>query len=827
MRSGPSYMRRHCRRHGALVSCIAIAVVATDTRPVVPGSHAGTTRSAATDVPFVAAPFAMPPPAVRAPGIVVRVTGNGAPIEGAAVVLGDGSAATRITARTDREGIARFADLAPGPYEVWATTERQASALGRIDVTDDTDISLALEPAAVVRGELVAASGAIARAGTVELVPLDTDHAVRMATIDDSGHFAAAGVPPGRWRIDARVAGHAQVEGAVIDTRGDETTAVVRVVPTGTVTGTVVDDTGAPVANATLVLRDAAGTPLWPFEVAADTKRWIHPLAQTRYLPTQSSSRFGAGRSGSRPAECGRGHCGVDLGTERGDIVHAIADGVVVALFPENRTEAGRVVALHHGGGLRSMYMHLDELRPGLEVGHTVRAGDAVGTLGTTGIVRSAPHLHFAITQERAGRTWYIDPEPILRHAVVLPAPRSFDVFEPTATDATLDATMLAPRFVTDATGAFRIDGVAPGSYVAVAFASELAPGASASVDIRSDEVSTGVVITLRAGSIVHGRVVGPNGPIASAQVIASAGTGASTAKIASTTTDKHGEYTLRAVSGKVSVSVNAKGYSDGERTVTVDDRRGGRVRQREDFTLAIENAQLRGQLLAPDGGAAAGVYVRIVDGISRRTTVSDAQGRFDLSPVATGRYVLELSSREYPGKRVTLDSGRWADVRLERGGAADAIVRGAGDPLAGARIVARGPAGQSIERTTDARGAIALRALSPGTWTLRVRAAGYSPASRTVSIRAGEAPAQVQLDLARAATLGGVIRNRFGQRVAGATVRFGELSVISDADGNFLFASAPSGAGVLEAQRDAEQGSLPIQLAPGEERLSITLELR
>jgi hypothetical protein len=175
----------------------------------------------------------------------------------------------------------------------------------------------------------------------------------------------------------------------------------------------------------------------------------------------------------------------------------------------------------------------------------------------------------------------------------------------------------------------------------------------------------------------------------------------------------------------------------------------------------------------------------------------------------------------------VSLESGRWTDIRLESGATAHVIVRAGADLVAGVRVVARGPTGQTIERMTDARGSLELRALASGTWTLSARAPGYSPTSREVTIRAGDAVAQVQLELARSATIGGVVRDRFGQRVAGATVRLGSLSVESDADGAFRIDGAPTGRGVIEVERGELHGSLPIELAPRDERLSLTVELR
>src|SRR5437764_299627 len=58
--------------------------------------------------------------------------------------------------------------------------------------------------------------------------------------------------------------------------------------------------------------------------------RWVHPLAEPqRILPTCETRRFGAVRPQPRPWECELGHCGVDLAAPTGELVVAVADGVV------------------------------------------------------------------------------------------------------------------------------------------------------------------------------------------------------------------------------------------------------------------------------------------------------------------------------------------------------------------------------------------------------------------------------------------------------------------------------------------------------------------
>lgn len=809
---------------GAPLVWVAVALVATG----------GVPRVRADLVPPAIAPLEQPlvssaPPRIAvapAPSITARVIENGEPVADAEVSIRDGSGPRLHVARTDHDGIVHFADLEPGAYELWAARGNVASAIARVmDVAPDSRVEIVLDrPAATLRGRLVV-DGDVPSDAAVQLVPLDLDQAIRVAAADGTGAFELAALPYGRWRVEASATGHVQMAEQVVTVAAEPEPLLVHLTPTGVVSGTVVDESGDPIANATIVLRDEAGTARQrPIALSRSRMRWVHPLAGARVLPPNDATIFGAPRSGQRPAECGRGHCGIDLFDPRGSIVHAVADGQIVAVFAESRGEAGRLVAIHHGAGLRSLYMHLDEIRPGLEVGQRVRAGDPVGTLGSTGFFRSAPHLHFAITHDSHGRTWYLDPEPMIRAAVVLPSPRSFDPVDgDVAAPTTLDeAAPSVASITTDARGVFRIEGVAPGAYVAAAFAANMAPGTSAPFSVAAGEGVTGIAIRLTPGVLVQGRVLGRNGPLAGATVIAVAGMGETAHKIASATTDRHGEYALRALAGRITLVANAANHGEDERAISIVE---GRSYQREDFTLTAEDAQLSGVVLAPDGGAAAGVSVRVVEGTTRRRTVSDAFGKFAMA-VARGRYVIELTSPEFPSRRVTVEAGRFAELRLAAGGGARALVRDShsGLPMPNVRVDATGPAGQSTRRTTDRSGLVELRGLAPGAWKLSVRAPGYIAATRALTIRAGRGLEDAVLDLVRGATLAGEVRDRFGRRVAGAKVSIGDVSTVTDADGAFRLTGVASG--LLEAESEGRRGAIELTLAPGDERLSLTINL-
>jgi murein DD-endopeptidase MepM/ murein hydrolase activator NlpD len=152
-------------------------------------------------------------------------------------------------------------------------------------------------------------------------------------------------------------------------------------------------------------------SPQAPAPVVAE---WYHPLLGPRRLPDNGSARFGAARPQPRPAECELGHCGVDVGQAVGEPVFAVFEGTVERIERDESADprAGRmIIVAHKGGAVRSRYLHLDSVREDLRPGMRVGGGELIGRLGHTGILRSTPHLHFAM--DVVGR--FVDPEPYLR----------------------------------------------------------------------------------------------------------------------------------------------------------------------------------------------------------------------------------------------------------------------------------------------------------------------------------------------------------------------------------------------------------------------------
>jgi murein DD-endopeptidase MepM/ murein hydrolase activator NlpD len=171
---------------------------------------------------------------------------------------------------------------------------------------------------------------------------------------------------------------------------------------------------------------------------------FVHPLpGEERAIPSNDDRLFGAPRPGERAPECGAGHCGVDLGHTMGTPVLAVRDGSVFNIVRRDDSRGGRWIQLRHADGMSTYYMHLDEIRSDLAIGDPVGAGEPIGTLGKTGIHRSAPHLHFAITMLDGSIETYVDPLPLLRESTLIPSAEFPD-------DDAVDVARAAPDPETD-----------------------------------------------------------------------------------------------------------------------------------------------------------------------------------------------------------------------------------------------------------------------------------------------------------------------------------------------------------------------------------------
>ena len=85
-------------------------------------------------------------------------------------------------------------------------------------------------------------------------------------------------------------------------------------------------------------------------------------------------------------------HRGIDYAAARGTPVQAAGDGKVISA---TRNEAsGKFIVLQHGERYTTKYLHLSNFAKNIKRGATVKQGQVIGFVGSTGWA-TGPHLHY------------------------------------------------------------------------------------------------------------------------------------------------------------------------------------------------------------------------------------------------------------------------------------------------------------------------------------------------------------------------------------------------------------------------------------------------
>lgn len=103
------------------------------------------------------------------------------------------------------------------------------------------------------------------------------------------------------------------------------------------------------------------------------------------------SSRFSTGRR--HPIlNTIRAHKGVDYAAPRGTPIKATGDGRVISAG--RKGGYGNTVVIKHGQRYKTLYAHMQGFAKGIRSGSTVKQGQIIGYIGTTGL-STGPHLHY------------------------------------------------------------------------------------------------------------------------------------------------------------------------------------------------------------------------------------------------------------------------------------------------------------------------------------------------------------------------------------------------------------------------------------------------
>ncbi|MGY8822154.1 MAG: peptidoglycan DD-metalloendopeptidase family protein [Pseudomonadales bacterium] len=103
------------------------------------------------------------------------------------------------------------------------------------------------------------------------------------------------------------------------------------------------------------------------------------------------SSRFSNGRKHPILNKI-RAHKGVDYAAARGTPIKSAGDGKV--LLAGRKGGYGNTVVIQHGNRYRTLYAHMQGFAKGVRNGSSVKQGQIIGYIGTTGL-STGPHLHY------------------------------------------------------------------------------------------------------------------------------------------------------------------------------------------------------------------------------------------------------------------------------------------------------------------------------------------------------------------------------------------------------------------------------------------------
>jgi murein DD-endopeptidase MepM/ murein hydrolase activator NlpD len=116
------------------------------------------------------------------------------------------------------------------------------------------------------------------------------------------------------------------------------------------------------------------------------------PLMRTPINGARISSRFGMRHHPILGYS--KMHGGIDFSAPTGTPILAAGDGVIK--LAGSNGGYGTYIKIRHKSGLHTAYAHLSRISKGLKAGKTVRQGDIIGYVGSTG-ASTGPHLHYEV----------------------------------------------------------------------------------------------------------------------------------------------------------------------------------------------------------------------------------------------------------------------------------------------------------------------------------------------------------------------------------------------------------------------------------------------
>ncbi len=470
-----------------------------------------------------------------------------------------------------------------------------------------------------------------------------------------------------------------------------------------------------------------------------------------------------------------------------------------------------------------------------------------IGSSGATGQVTITLHKGFAVS----GKVIDEAGKPISK-AKVDASNGVWDFGGPKDDDVT-----------TDDKGQFTIAALAPGSHTLSAIDGEHAPARSTPITVK-DRAITGIVITMKAGGRISGKVVDREHRIVPFATVRISGKGANAwmAAARQATTDKEGAFELR---GLARVKQQARAESDmaASKITDVDLETKAEVTGIElvldvSGTIAGTVVDDKGQPVPevtvnafPDILGGASTEGLALAGMSSATT--DGGGGFVIHGLPDGAYKLwaaraSVGFQDWGQQGTSAKTGdKGVKITLPAPGElkGSVVLDGAGDgPVTAMVQVGSQPS------TPTSGGAFVIKDITPGTYDVTFRGLEFAEmVKRDVKIEPGKTTDLGKVTVFRGRKLVGKVVDKAGAPIAGAKVKVGEMlfsaegnedqmeqfeqmggirSAVSDQAGEFTIIGIPKKASNVMADHPTRGRSLAVSLPEGsDDPPRMTLELR
>jgi hypothetical protein len=368
--------------------------------------------------------------------------------------------------------------------------------------------------------------------------------------------------------------------------------------------------------------------------------------------------------------------------------------------------------------------------------------------------------------------------------------------------------------FRSDEHGAFRLEGLPPGTLRIVARKPGFAAGESAERTLHPGELQGGVKLTLSRGGTVIGQVVDTHdAPIARVHVellVESEGLARSTVS------DEHGGFKFAAVRGRLTVTA----YPPGLPPVRASAEVHAIEEQHVVLKIDAETVTLEGRVLdgrsRPIESATISLRALAASTPFAITVLTGADGRFEIPGLPAPPYRISADHAEYaPSKPITVKAvaaSAPVEIQLASGSSLHgAVIDGqTNEPITGARIALG-----NLGARSHGDGTFEFLHVSDGHYTVSIDAPGFIAERRELELGPPEPEREEVFVLTPAGSVSGDVVDRLGAPVWNAEVAAGnpaDWSHVARTDhaGHFVLAGLPPGDVQLSA-RHASAGALPL----------------